>query len=452
VIFFSLIGAAVLLLLGTLRWRYGLFGVLLLVIYEGALRKWVFPSLQQEIYFAKNLLLVGSYFGFFGGRIAQNKRLTEHHAANMVIALLAAVCTLEILNPLLPSPLVGVFGWLGYIFYIPIMYMVPHVFSDAKAIKKFAKVGLGAAIVPLLLGPIQFNSSPDSLVNRYAWDDASIATMGSLDITRVTGTFSYITGYTTFLMLAAFLVLGLLVYTGTRYRWLIIALLGLIIANMYMTGSRAPFLLIAITSPIMFLMVMRSKKDRDVRLVIFSILVIPILVLLTNSIFPSAVKAFRTRASEADDAQSRIVETFTKPVIALSEAGAAGWGIGSTHQAAHFLIPNGAEYEVPPSFEMEPERIAVEIGPFGFVLVMLTRILVAVELWRGFRLARGSASQPFLAVGLCFVLVHLAGNVVFNTTAAVLFWFVAGFAFIPRYLHARSFGMLTGGPVVGHLK
>ena len=46
------------------RWREAVQLAMVLVIFEGAIRKWVFPGAQDLIYFAKDVLLLGAYAGF----------------------------------------------------------------------------------------------------------------------------------------------------------------------------------------------------------------------------------------------------------------------------------------------------------------------------------------------------------------------------------------------------
>src|SRR3954453_20588357 len=50
-------------------WQRALFGVFILLIFEGALRKWVLPGAQAQIYLLKDGILLAVYLGFmFEGR------------------------------------------------------------------------------------------------------------------------------------------------------------------------------------------------------------------------------------------------------------------------------------------------------------------------------------------------------------------------------------------------
>ena len=56
---------AVALLVAMRQWRLAVKGALVLVVIEGAVRKWLVPGAQDLVYFAKDLVLVGAYVGFF---------------------------------------------------------------------------------------------------------------------------------------------------------------------------------------------------------------------------------------------------------------------------------------------------------------------------------------------------------------------------------------------------
>ena len=61
---FLVIGIPVLLLivsLSSLNWRRSLKTVLVLVVLEGALRKWVLPQASDLLYFLKDFILINAF-------------------------------------------------------------------------------------------------------------------------------------------------------------------------------------------------------------------------------------------------------------------------------------------------------------------------------------------------------------------------------------------------------
>src|SRR2546425_691227 len=151
--------------LGVARWRVALLTALIIAVFEGALRKWVFPEAGQWIYFAKDFLILGAYVGFFGPRVIQHSALLVSHPANALLATLGLVAVLQLANPFLPTLGVGLFGVKAYLMYVPLMYLVHAVFRDVQVLQRCWTCYLILALVPLLLGIIQFWLPADSVLN-----------------------------------------------------------------------------------------------------------------------------------------------------------------------------------------------------------------------------------------------------------------------------------------------
>src|SRR5258707_14309102 len=93
------------------NWRQAVQVTMVLLIVEGALRKWFFPSSQDLVYFAKDVLLLGAYVGFF---LDPTRQLFRPPPLTLVKILLAAsmlIGLIQIVNPNLPNVLVGIFGF-----------------------------------------------------------------------------------------------------------------------------------------------------------------------------------------------------------------------------------------------------------------------------------------------------------------------------------------------------
>lgn len=422
-----------LFLVGALRWRQAVIGALLLTVFEGAIRKWVFPESQEWIYLSKDFLLLGSYLGFLTPRVLRREPLFPRHPANGLLAVLGALALLELVNPSLPNLSVGLFGVRAHLLYVPLMYMVPSVFPDAARLRRLAIGFMLVSMVPLLLGPVQFSSSPDSILNRYPWESESaprVAVFGNADMPRITGTFSYITGYTTYLVLVVLTALALaLTERRPRVRWMLYAVLALGVSNLFMTGSRGPFLILAVAVPVLLIVTLSQTRDwaRVARVLCVALVVLG---LVSGRVFPDAWSAFWYRVQGNSDVLDRVVGTVRDPMTALADAGVLGYGIGTAHQAASLLVAGEAGESLPPAREDEWGRVILELGPFGFALVLLIRVVVVRRLWTALASSGKAGLQPFLAVAFLFTLAHIPGDLVFDHTASVLYWFVAGVALI----------------------
>ena len=426
-----LIGAVALLVLGALKWRVAVISALILAVFEGALRKWVLPEFGQWIYFAKDLLLIGAYVGFWRPRGVRRQSQSLWHPANGLLVAFSVLAVLELANPLQPSLMLGLFGIKAYLIYVPLMYMVPFIFADVQELRKFWYWYLILAVIPLILGVIQFGAPADSVLNRYAWNDevaSGIATFSSSPRVRITGTFSYMAGYTTYLMLIFLMATSSAVSEDRKQvRYALYGVLGLLLVNLLMTGSRGPLLTLGASLVILLALTWHSRSFIRRHVIVAVCVALPLVGLLASHLFPEALTAFQERTQQNEDVQGRLADLLYNPIWALAEAGPFGYGLGSTHQARRFVISGDTDDNLPPEAEGEWERIVLEAGPVGFALVLLTRISVARQLWRALQASQGMQNQPFLIVAFLFSLLSIPGNLVFNHTASIFYWFLAGF-------------------------
>src|SRR5439155_7879005 len=113
----------------------------------------------------------------------------------------------ESFNPGAGSMLAGLFGWKAYVFYMPLFLIVPALFRSTDELDRFLRYYVALALPVGLLGAAQFSAGPDSPLNVYAAgvespgsEEANIATFGEDSYVRITGTFSYISGYSAYLV------------------------------------------------------------------------------------------------------------------------------------------------------------------------------------------------------------------------------------------------------------
>jgi hypothetical protein len=414
------------------RWRLGIQAALVLLIFEGAIRKWLFPGSQDLVYFAKDVVLLGSYAGFLVSRERRRFRLPPMPALMIPLGLAAVLGLLEIFNPLLPNMLVGALGFKAYFFYVPLLYLIPAAFPSDGEMKLFLRRYAMIAIPVGLLGIAQFFSPASSPLNTYARsnDMGEVITFGSSAFVRVTSTFSFITGYNSYLLSTCILLLALLGESLWRYRnnlWLFAAL-GMSGLGMMMTGSRGPVFILAALLPLYWwLGVVREKGGAKAatRLLIGA----GIVGVLLSRYGGAAMGAFQGRAAGGlEDLLDRMTLPFRSPFLILPDAGLFGYGIGSTNQTAMALAPGLVPYSWLNGLivEVESGRVMLELGPIGFFLYFFVRIfLIFFALGQVFRLRtrfhRAVAISSFL-----YFLAQLPGTVVFDLTSGLFFWFFAG--------------------------
>lgn len=426
---------ALLLALAARFWRIATWAALILMIYEGALRKWFLPQFQQPIYFAKDALFLGAYFGYFvGSRWLRDRNPFHRHVGNGIFVFYALLCFSQLLNPRLPNIFVGLYGLQSYIMYVPLMYMVPELLPDERALRRFVIGLMMTAAVPLALGIIQFNLPPTHYLNHYVWSDQGIATFGPEDnLVRVTSTFSYISGYASYLSALAVLLLALALMERARWlRFVLVAGVAAVMVNLLMTGSRGPLLLVLLCVPFVVLQALMTARKRQVKIALVLTLAIPIAVAAGLWTTPDAQVAMADRvASNGGENFERIRQLFTEPVRAFKDAGPIGYGLGTTLPGAAFLYEPQPSDEQPPPYEGEHERVMIEIGSVGYFLVLLARLVVPLQLFLSLRNCGSSYLRPLIAAAFVVTLANVPLPIIINHTNGIIYWFLAGFALLP---------------------
>lgn len=438
-LFVGLLGGILFIYLATLNWRLSVKAALVLAVLEGALRKWAFPQASQLIYFLKDFVLLGAYLSYFFGTHARQMPGIRNKTVLILIYLMLTWCLFQMFNPSLGSPLVGILGVKNYLFYVPLLWLVPSLFTSEEKLYKFLRSYLLLLIPVGLLAIAQFFSPPESFLNIYApgAEDMVVALSGDSQSVRVTGTFSYLSGYTVYLAVCIVLLLPLL-SRPQPFRWRQITILEMLLAaiTLFMTGARG-LLFSNILILIAYLGLLGTTSLAQLRQTVRRLVFPALLSFLVISFkFRSAVEALWLRVTGNQDVPDRVSSAFLQPLQYWQHKGFDGYGAGATFQAVElfrnlFDLPPGET--IPVGYEEEPGRVMLELGPFGFCIWYLLRILLLVALWQVYHRLK----RPFLRqLALSIFLLHcfwLTGSVVFLHTANLYYWFLTGFAFLlPR--------------------
>ena len=201
-IFLALIIVITIFFVSFFNWRTAVKAAFFILVIEGALRKWILPQASDLIYFLKDLVLLGAYIKYFLFLRNEKKIPIANNFINIIIFIVAGWCLVQALNPSLGSPLVGILGLKAYLFYVPLIWILPSLFETEEDLYKFLRTHFLLIFVTGILGIIQFSSPVSSPINAYAGDtDVQVATFGfgASAAVRVSGTFSYINSYSGYL-------------------------------------------------------------------------------------------------------------------------------------------------------------------------------------------------------------------------------------------------------------
>src|SRR5215216_1555160 len=440
--------SAILLIAAFRNWQLGLQALLVIVVIEGAVRKWFLPSATELVYFYKDALMVIILIGY--RRQHRKTPLLIKRSVqvfSLALALFVAYAVASMIIPGGPHVLIGLLGVKAYCLYMPLAFIVPRAFASKEKIIGFLKWYSLIALPVAAVGVMQFlDTNPRSVLNRYAVNEEAssravdVATFygsSGQGFVRITSTFSYVSGLSIYLPVMFALLLSLTSFYSIRHlsrsvRALYYLALGAVVVLSFMTGSRGSVLAIAVIAVIFYWFA--SKKNLFRRLRHVAIIGALIYVALTT-LFPQAYDAFYTRAfgenQRVDEGLSRITGSFDFPAKEASYAGAFGYGIGLTQNAVPALKKRfnlrKADNPIPIGYEGEPGRVMLELDIIGYLLYTGLRLVILLTLCRVCMLIRDPESK-LLAIAILGALIFplLIGGAVVSHTQNVYQWFLIG--------------------------
>lgn len=356
---------------------------LIWIIIDGVFRKWVFPELSSQIFAIKYLLFGVTYLLFF---LRTNFYIPKiNHFYQLSIVLLIIWCFTFLFHSAFPtSALVKIFGLINYLFFLPLTLLVPYYFNSIARIEGMIKF-LGYLSIPIfILGIIQYFLPTDHILNYLPNEDQKFNKVA--EFTRSLSIFSFVKIYNVYLLfiLTTFSTYIFYLINKGKNSWFYIILLAFGILSQFMTGSRLPVALSTIFTLIIFVFIFLQIKILQK-----SVLVTTIVGICMSFVFYSFSTTMKT-AVDAFFQRAELVETIAEKGIKSSsvkdrtidrltifkyaeQAGFTGFGIGTTYQGTGIVLSN---YRTDMPFEEEGERIVLEIGVIGGILMILLRLTI----------------------------------------------------------------------------
>ncbi len=356
----------------------GIWVYLILLIFEGALRKWILPSLSSVLLVIRDPVILGIYLLALRYRILP---LNRFMVSLMAIAILSLSFAFFAPNSDL---FVILYGLRANFLHMPLIFLMGSImrYEDIDAMGRFV---INLVFPMSILMIFQFLSSPDSWINVGAGADAFQirATVGNV---RPPSVFSFITGVAEYFALAsAYLGYYLLIKNTRLDARLLISVIGLLI-GLVLSISRLALvsILIVWTLGIFSIIFYPTRIHRQVIgivLVIFAALVV-----LQFDFAGSALTVFGGRIDEASAYEGGRVGFFTRISATifdhfsnLGDIPLTGYGLGmGTSAGAKMMTGDVMAYLLA---EDEVARILQESGPIAGLLFLMWRWWLCVYLF-----------------------------------------------------------------------
>lgn len=338
-----------------------------LLVFEGALRKWVVPQYSNALLIVRDPVLLAIY------ALAIKARLFPRHTWILSLAVMGVLSlgtTLVQLWPYLQPykiALVGGYGFRSNFLHLPLIFVIAAAmrFEDVRRIGWWTLL-LMPPMALLLVG--QFNAAPDAFLNRTAGGEGEMM-MAALGKVRTAGTFSFVIGVASFFALAtAYLIYGAL-KTGAYKTPLLIAAGSALVIGIAVSGSRTVVAACAVVvGSLAVVLFLQPRAVNRFGQALIATLVMGLIVTKTP-IFREGLNVLTTRFAEVAEQTEqsiargmvvRVFETFGEGFFVYSKAPLLGYGLGiGTNAGARFLTGRSMFL----LSEGEWSRIFLEMGP-----------------------------------------------------------------------------------------
>ena len=385
-------------MLKKLFWAY-----FLLLIFEGALRKWIVPQL------AGPLLVVRDPVAFFIIAEAYRTRKWPREWSAVVGILTAGILVLCFVQLVVGETrwFIALYGLRSYLLPFPVAFIMGSNL-DEEDLRKFGKCTLWLLLPLTALEIAQYMAPPVSFLNVGAYRGSEQLNY-ALGHVRASATFSYVVGPMSYIpMAAAFILYGL---ANPRFvkKSALWAASGALVLSIPVTGSRTlVFLLTAIVACVgvaAFFGVSQFVKS----LQIIAVLVVVSAMVSRLPIFSGASDTLSTRFSQASASEGTVEDSIFLRVLhpvtgtieeSISRSNWLGVGLGHGANAVSALLTGTPGFTVG---EEEFPRVINEFGlPAGIAFMLFRGFLALMIISKALARVRDHQPLPWLLAPLMF--------------------------------------------------
>ncbi|MDT3404789.1 hypothetical protein [Mucilaginibacter terrae] len=387
------------------RWIWIYFWLL---VFEGALRKWVLPFL------ATPLLIVRDPVAIILIIKAQNAGLFK---VNGLVIVAWIVTILSFLMTMLVghrNVYVAFFGARIMLLHFPIIFLIGAVFTREDVLR-VGEIVMWLAIPMTVLMGLQFYSPQNAWVNRgIGGDEAGGGFAGAMGFFRPPGTFSFINGLVSFYgWVTAYVMFFWLDERPYIKKWLLFGITGCVVAAIPLSISRTFFFQVIVSGVFAAVIALRNPKISGKFMMAGASILILFTVLGKASFFQTGTAAFTERLTVANNAEGGAEGVFLGRFIGGLLGGLTenanvpffGYGLGLGTNAGAKLQTGATKFLF--NAEVEWGRV---IGEMGFLLGVITifcRVAVTFDMTLKSFAAIGKKDYlPWML--LSFILINVA--------------------------------------------
>jgi hypothetical protein len=430
-------------------WRLSLYGLLAYLPVSGVAIIFEVPNRAVAVLAKDLLFVIPAYLGALAWVTARRGRAGFPGAPTRLIVLFSLLVTVQILNPAVPTLLVGAIGAKVWLLYIPLLFLGYHlVRSQGDLFRLLGLMSIGA-VIPAVIGLVEVvlvhTGQAATVYNLYG-ESANDVTQnfsvtsyeGGGALHRVASTFSFQAQYYAFLVAMVAVTYawsrGALAERSGRFLGRLVWLLMIIAA--LLSGSRGAFIFV----PLLVLLTVLLESGLSPRGL--GRFVAPAALVAAAAATIGAASA--TVVSFATDlSRGYIADVFINGFRRALEITWVGLGTGTDTNASRYVIGQEDLFaQTGGWFESWYVKLVLELGVLGLLLMLM---LLTLLIRRGFA-AHRRVHDPRLKAVSAALLAFLIWNLIYNVKGGwvdidpvnVYFWLFVGVLLkLPR-LEARA--------------
>lgn len=367
-------------------YRKAIWVYVFLLIFEGALRKWILPSMATPLLMVREPIVIWLIV------VSLQKRwIKSNYAIGMMFV--ASISFLMTMATGHQDLFVAIFGWRIYFFHFPMIFVIGKVLTR-RDLLKIGRFILWLSIPMTGLVIFQFYSPPTDWVNIGVGGEGTAGFSGALGYMRPPGTFSFTNGYVVFQsVVACFLIYYLMSNKElpVEFRFsntILVVLTGCYIISVPISISRTLFFQTIVILVFLFFAIIGNMKQKRIviKFIVVGAIVGPLLYYWGKDSI--GVEAFLSRYEGANKAEGGvegvIFNRYIGGMLGAFNDDNPFWGYGlglGTNIGAKIIGDEGRD-----SFgfyaEAEWQRIVGECGLLLGLVIILLRFSFALKLFK----------------------------------------------------------------------
>lgn len=396
--------------------------ILLIVVFEGAIRKWISPAFTNPMVLLRDTLaLYGLYWAIKTGKMNSRqvgaKVLWLWSAFVLVWGLIQVIVNQ-------PSPIVYIIGIRFWLLYLWFAYAAA-VSMTQDDFRYICKTLFWLLLVMAPLAVVQFSLPPSAFLNKQVGGDVEKVFLVIAGVVRTTGTFTFTIGYTTLIAMISPFVLSAQA-PGTKLwgsRWAPkILLLTLAVATI-VSGSRAALIMFGAMFLAYFYISIhfdkaslnsrrKSSKKKSILMLTGVILMLSIVPYIFSDAVDVSAERFES-ASQSEDITERIITIFLGESAVYEDLPILGAGIGAGTNFASALATGERSFMLA---ETEVARTILEGGLLGYAFIGLKLIVIIFGLIISLRIAKKTGNTLPLLIWIALVVALLTWSIIGQLT------------------------------------